>query len=185
VASTWTQPLWQELVLRRAPPFSRLCSASVLEAKNTARMKCNTFAIMALIEEEAGLGAGFGGGGGGALLLFVAALFCKNTKKNATRGLILEGRDAHERFGNDRHRRRLRFHTPSLGKHSTSLKNYQITLQSRAREGATQITCLPDAHRAVVHFRQQLALHYSVCSHRLFPREKNLRMRVGRTAHAI
>jgi hypothetical protein len=36
-----------------------------------------TLDIMALMDEAAGLGAGFGGGGKGALLLFVAALFCK------------------------------------------------------------------------------------------------------------
>ena len=35
----------------------------------------DTFDIMALMEEAAGLGAGLGGGGKGALLLFVAALF--------------------------------------------------------------------------------------------------------------
>lgn len=36
----------------------------------------DTFDIIALMEEEAGFGAGFDAGGNGALLLFVAALFC-------------------------------------------------------------------------------------------------------------
>ena len=40
-------------------------------------MKCSTLDIMAVMEEDAGLGAGLGGGGKGALLLFVAALFCE------------------------------------------------------------------------------------------------------------
>lgn len=40
-------------------------------------MRRSTLDIIALMEEDAGLGAGLGGGGKGALLLFVAALFCE------------------------------------------------------------------------------------------------------------
>ncbi len=55
-------------------------ASELLERRPTRNMKRSTLDIIALMEEDAGLGAGLGGGGKGALLLLVAALFCEEQK---------------------------------------------------------------------------------------------------------